>query len=163
MSARDDTMPTSVRLPKRRLRGCLFGVGVLVLCIALPALALFGLDRTSTAPIIPPYPNVERGASYTSRWSMELFDEDFGGFRTTDTHSQVQQYYRERLAQEGWDGWWYRASDGHCYTLLIIKNDSRAAGVPPGVTSIALKLRPVFTSEVQPLQRISVRGVACSQ
>ncbi len=77
------------------MRGCLLGIsGFLGLCIALPALALFILDRTSAAPIIPPYPNVEWGASYTSRWGMELFGEDFGGFRTADTHSQVQQYYR---------------------------------------------------------------------
>ncbi len=63
------------------MRGCLLGIsGFLGLCIALPALALFILDRTSAAPIIPPYPNVEWGASYTSRWGMELFGEDFWRF-----------------------------------------------------------------------------------
>jgi len=164
MGARDDAIPTPTHLPRRRPRGCLLGIsGFLGLCIALLALALFILDRTSATPIIPPYPNVEGRASYPSRWGIELFNEDFSGFRTTDTHPQVLHYYRERLAQEGWDGWWYRAKDGHSKTPLIIKNDSRAGGIPPGVTRIALKVRPIFTSGMQPLQRIGVHGVACSQ
>lgn len=106
------------------------------------------LDRTDPAPSIPTYPRTEGLASYPAPWGIALFGESFGGFTTRDSYAAVRAYYSVALPMAGFEQGWYRGRNGLCYTLLILENDPRRAGVSPGQTSIAFKLRTAFTSEI---------------
>ncbi len=131
--------------PRRQSRGCLLVViGFLALCCNL--LSITALAHP--APTLPPYSHTIGAVSYPSKWEMILFSEGFGSFRTSDSHATVLSNYKAILATYGWEGWWYRDRNGYCYTILIIENNPFMAKTPPGQTSIALKLRAAFESEI---------------
>jgi hypothetical protein len=109
--------------------------------------AAYQLSQAHLAPALPPYPNVVR-ACYPSRLEAQLMGEAFCGIETRDSYRTVVDYYDAHLPQHGWEKRWYRNPAGICYTLLIIQNDPTYARTPPGVTSLAFKLRQAFYSEL---------------